>query len=105
MVPEQIVKAIMLAEEPGCCDYVKNNKPCCIIGQLHYLQGGSIEEMEKWDAEVRNTVVNIAECYNIDFGFNIEVLDSLQKEWDKKLDESLDECRSRTLEVAKNLFN
>lgn len=106
MVPELIVKAILSAEKPGSCLYVEDNKPCCVIGQLHYLQGGSIEEMEKWDSGVKNSVIQIAESYGVDFAFNIQALNLLQNEWDKKIDnESLDESRSRTLEVAKNLFN
>lgn len=51
-----LLKAIELAQGKGGCVYVKDGKPCCVIAQLHVLEGGSLSEMEEWSDE---TVANV----------------------------------------------
>jgi hypothetical protein len=45
---ELLNKAIDLAQGPGKCQYVIDDKPGCVIGQLCALQGVEIAQMSTW---------------------------------------------------------
>lgn len=45
-------QAIDLAERPGGCQYVSDDKPCCVAGQFAFLQGISIQTMKDWQSAV-----------------------------------------------------
>lgn len=52
---EMLHKAIDLAHSPGRCKYVgDDNKPQCIIGQLAFMCGVSVDEMKNWKVEYSN---------------------------------------------------
>lgn len=45
MNKENLYKAIELAQGVGKCEYVVNDKPCCVIAQLITLEGGNVRNI------------------------------------------------------------
>lgn len=88
MLTENLRKACELAKNPGRCRYVLNNEPCCVIGQLGYLEGISLEELSKYDRDhndpdsVNQVVRKFGENYPELVKYDVNKLDQLQSFWD-----------------------
>ena len=81
---ELILKACGKALGKGQCQYVHNNKPCCVVGQAAYLRGVPIQTMKKWDNNGGVSVQNLSK--SLPFTYNqIEVLADLQNAWDNNI--------------------
>lgn len=76
-----LLKAIELAQGKGGCVYVKDGKPCCVIAQLHILEGGSLSEMEEWDNLTVTEVMRDCQPDTLT-KYSVSLLSGLQTIWD-----------------------
>lgn len=42
----------------GACSYVRNSQPSCLVAQVLYRHGMTIDEMNRWDLESDDSTVN-----------------------------------------------
>lgn len=88
---EKLHKAVDLAQDAGSCQYVKNNQPCCVVGQYCFLNGISIQTMECWHQQ---NITNISR-WNLPLSLaEIDILGALQIVWDSSA-KSTDEIRMK----------
>lgn len=77
MVPKNIKKACGLAKKPGECIYYEGDSPCCVIGQLHFI------EKEKIVLTEGTTVFDNYKTVKCFQKYDIDKLNKLQEFWDK----------------------
>lgn len=70
-------RAIDLAKGYGECEYTMDGKPCCVIGQLAFLTGCSINKMGEWSGQT----VDNEDVPNF-IGINKYFLKQIQRIWD-----------------------
>lgn len=87
---ENLYKAIDLAQGSGDCLYVCNERPHCVIAQLAFIEGISIEEMKTWSRNSCNVTIGIHEVLeskelkNLS-KYNWSLLVKLQNIWDMRI--------------------
>ena len=93
--------AIARAEQPGLCKYaVDKKRPCCVIGQLAFLEGVSVEELHKWDVSKYGTIATLKWKMAEEFPlakYDSFLLQDLQKTWDRSPDEEEGQFRMRRI--------
>lgn len=78
-----LIKAIELATHELTGHYVVDNKPACVIGQLAFIEGTSVEELIKWDiGNGEDTTIDIYHKESSLKEYPRALLRRLQKMWD-----------------------
>jgi hypothetical protein len=80
---QKVLKAIQLAKKPGKCQYIDNDKPCCVVAQLASLEGYSVSHLKTWDYPVK--VGEGANSSSIHAVFSDGKGKTLRKKYDSKL--------------------
>ena len=44
----RLLQSMLLARNPGACEYVRNGEPVCVIGQLAVKEGADPADLEPW---------------------------------------------------------
>lgn len=100
---EKLLKAIDLAKKPGSCKYVIDGEPICVIAQLYVLEGGKVEDMEKWGDTVIQTIKKETEDLPALDGYDINILLDLQSYWDDEKDE--EEARKNMRSLVNEVYS
>lgn len=80
MLPENIKKACELAQVPGECKYVVDEKPCCVMGQLYVLEGFDINDLKETSDMFCNIITDNQQLIDKKYG-QLRLYD-LQCYWD-----------------------
>jgi hypothetical protein len=78
--------AIERAEHKGGCRYVDKGSPVCVIAQLGFIEGLSIEEINQWYGTIMSVYSGVPEFQKYDK----ELLSELQLIWDHPYGEEQD---------------
>lgn len=94
---KKLYRAIAAAKHAGACEYISNNKPCCVIGQLAYIEGITVPEMKKWGAEGFQLVrYDYRQVVKPLLAYPYRLLDRIQGEWDYNNGNTIDEPERRS---------
>lgn len=101
---DKLLEAIRLAEGPGGCRYEKGGRPCCVIGQLAYIDGVPVDTLRGWDVFTDDQSLGIGEIEPDNLAhYPMGLLENIQGLWDgyDERDESVEEVRNTMAAMAR----
>jgi hypothetical protein len=80
---DKLFVAISKAKQYRGRHYTDNGGPCCVIGQLAFLEGIPISYIETWDMEIINSILGNTSSFLEPLRLYPRILlSTLQNQWD-----------------------